>query len=77
MLAGWVGLPGARTATLDGRSWRRPRTGDEEKYYYKDHKGSKEDIEEKNKIEKAQCTHKKLENIQKYKIKIKTNLFAN
>ena len=36
----------ARTATLDGRSWRRPRTGDEEKYYYKDHRGSKEDIDE-------------------------------
>ena len=44
---GWPS--GARTATLDGRSWRRRRTGDKEKYYFKDVKGDKKDIEEKTK----------------------------
>ena len=68
-----LGWPfGARTATLDGRSSRRPLTGDKEKYHYKDHKGSKEDIEEKKQnIKSTMHTYKKLENIQKYKIKIK------
>ena len=67
---GWPS--GARTATLDGRSSRRPLTGDKEKYHYKDHKGSKEDIEEKKQnIKSTMHTYKKLENLQKYKIKIK------
>ena len=60
-----LGWPfGARTATLDGRSSRRPLTGDKEKYHYKDHKGSKEDIEEKKTEYKKHNAH--VQKVRKY-----------